>query len=59
MATTWKELLDKLKKIDEISLMELLEISSEDIIDRFGDKIEERADRLFSEIDDAEENEEY
>jgi len=59
MATTWKELLEKLKKIDEISLMELLEISSEDIVDRFGDKIEERADRLFSEIDDAEENEDY
>lgn len=59
MATTWKELLEKLKGIDEVSLLELLDISSEELINRFEDKIEERADWLFSEADDGEEDEGY
>lgn len=54
MAITLTELQDKLKKIDEISLMEVLEITSEDIVQRFVDKIEDRFDELEEEFDDEE-----
>ena len=37
-------------KIDEISLMEILDISSEDIVDRFEDLIEAKADELEEEL---------
>jgi ribosome assembly protein YihI (activator of Der GTPase) len=43
---TLNELCDRLKHIDEISLMEVLEINSDEIVDRFIDKIEERMDDL-------------
>jgi|TARA_R100000951_G_scaffold114586_2_gene119843 ribosome assembly protein YihI (activator of Der GTPase) len=43
---TLNELCDRLKHIDEISLMEVLEINSDEIVDRFVDKIEERMDDL-------------
>lgn len=49
-----------LKRIDEISLLEILEISSEDLVDRFADKIEEKYDILkedFEEEDDSTERE--
>ena len=35
------ELLEKLHKLDEVLLLELLEITSEEICDAFMDKIEE------------------
>lgn len=41
------ELLEELKKLDEVTLLELLEITSEEIIDQFLDKIEENYDRLY------------
>lgn len=43
---TLNELCERLKHIDEISLMEVLEINSDEIVDRFVDKIEERIDDL-------------
>lgn len=43
---TLNELCDRLKHIDEISLMEVLEINSDEIVDRFIDKVEERMDEL-------------
>lgn len=43
---TLKELSDKLKRVDEISLLEVLDISSEEIVDRFQDFIEERYESL-------------
>ena len=49
-----------LKRIDEISLLEILEISSEDLVDRFADKIEEKYDILkedFEQEDDSTERE--
>lgn len=56
---TLNELCDRLKHIDEISLMEVLEINSEEIVDRFIDKIEERMDDLQldfeAELDELEE----
>ena len=46
MSLTLTELQEKLKAIDEISLMEALNITSEDIVMRFVDKIEEYFDTL-------------
>jgi len=47
---TLNELQEKLKQIDEVTLMELLELTSEDITEKFLDKIEERYDYLLGEI---------
>lgn len=56
---TLNELCERLKHIDEISLMEVLEINSEEIVDRFVDKIEERIEDLQldfeAELDELEE----
>ena len=54
---TLTDLLDKLKKIDEISLMEVLDISSEDLVDRFVDKVEERYESLLEEFDELDSDE--
>lgn len=43
---TLTEIEEKLKDIDEITLLERLEISSEDIVDRFEDRIEERFEQF-------------
>ncbi len=50
MSLILPELLEKLKDIDEITLMEKLEISSEDLVERFIDKIEEKFDSLEEEF---------
>ena len=55
---TLADIINHLKRIDEISLMEILEISSEDIVDRFGDKIEEKYDLLREDFEADEEDEE-
>lgn len=53
--------MSRLKQLDEITLMEVLEISSEDLIERFVDRVEERQDQLEQEVeglwsDDSEED---
>jgi hypothetical protein len=57
MQRTFQELCDDLKKFDETTLLELLNINSEDLVDMFQDKIEENLDRLLKETDN--ELEEY
>jgi len=52
MALTIYDICDRLKNLDEISLLEVLDISSEDIVDRFNEKIEEKADELEEELRD-------
>lgn len=52
MALTIHDICDRLKNLDEISLLEVLDISSEDIVDRFNDKIEDKADELEEELRD-------
>jgi len=47
MALTFVDLCDELKKLDETTLLELLDISSEEIIDKFQDKIEDNFDHLL------------
>ena len=54
MARTYAELLERLKQVDEISLLEILEVSSEDIVDRFEDRIEHKLTELINEFEDEE-----
>lgn len=51
MAITLTELQSKLMLIDEISLMEILEITSEDLAQRFMDRIEIKYDQLITEFE--------
>jgi hypothetical protein len=46
MALTLEEIKERMKRWDELSLIEELSIRSEDIVERFDDIIEENADRL-------------
>jgi len=43
-ALTEKDVMDKLKEMPEIDVLEILDITTEDLVDRFQDKIEERRD---------------
>ena len=43
---TFNEVKERLKSLDEITLLELLGITSEDIINRFDDFIEDKLDQL-------------
>lgn len=46
MSDTLGELKEKLKSLDEVLLMELLEVSSEDLVEQFSDRIEDKQDKL-------------
>lgn len=50
MAITFPELKDKLKTLDECLLLEVLGLTSEDILDRFEDIIEEKYEELVNEF---------
>ena len=43
-ALTEKDVMDKLKDLPEIDVLEILDISSEDLVEAFRDRIEERRD---------------
>lgn len=51
MNITFEELKEKLQSVDEVTLLELLEIRSDDIVERFEDYIEEQQDKLMREIE--------
>jgi len=57
MALTILDLFDKLKRLDEISILEILNITAEDLVDRFEDRIEAMFDELVDELDDTQEEE--
>jgi len=46
------ELIEELKHVDEITLLELLNIDTQDIIDAFLDRIEENQSKLIKYIND-------
>jgi hypothetical protein len=48
MALTLEEIKERMKRWDELTLIEELSIRSEDIVERFDDIIEDSADRLES-----------
>ncbi len=51
MNLTFEELKEKLQRVDEVTLLELLEIRRDDIVERFEDCIEEQQDKLMREIE--------
>jgi hypothetical protein len=55
---TWKDLLDYLSSLDEITLLEKLNIYSFDLVNRFEDFIEDKKEELLNELDEIEEEEE-
>jgi hypothetical protein len=55
---TLADVINHLKNIDEISLLEVLEINSEEIVDRFVDRIEEKYDALREDFEQDEDEEE-
>jgi len=56
---TLEELKEKLAdRLDEITLLELLNITSYDIVERFADLIEDNYDKLQKEINDDYETDE-
>ena len=54
MSLTLNEIRDRLKQLDEITLMEILDISSEDLVERFQDKIEDRENYFAKDLEDGE-----
>lgn len=50
---TLEEIKDKLKQLDEVTLMEVLEITSEDLAERFVDRIEQKQETLEIDLDDS------
>jgi hypothetical protein len=52
MSMTLVELKDKLKRLDETILCEILDITSEELVDRFEDLIEEHFDELEEDLGD-------
>lgn len=44
------EIKERLMALDEVTLLELLEISSEELVEMFADRIEDNADKLEREV---------
>lgn len=55
MSYTYADVLRRLIQEREIDLLELLEISSEDLVERFRDKIEEKLEDFIEEFEEEEE----
>ena len=49
---TLPDIYDKLKRLDEVTILELLEVNSEELVAKFQDKIEDMADYLEDLLDD-------
>ena len=48
--TVNSHVLDQLRSLDEVSLMELLEVTSEDLVDAFIDRIEDNLSFIYSQL---------
>lgn len=51
MTLTFPELKERLKQLDEVDILEILDITTEDILNHFEDKIEGKFDELIEEFD--------
>ena len=40
-------LLEELKKIDELTLLEILELTSDDLVEHFADRINENLNKIY------------
>jgi hypothetical protein len=52
VSLTLDELKERLSMLDEITLLELLNIHSDELVERFEDLIEDKQDKLEKEIND-------
>jgi hypothetical protein len=52
MPLTLTDVMSRLKQLDEITLLEVLNITAEDLVERFTDKIEENYEELERELND-------
>lgn len=41
------ELLEELRRLDEVTLLEILQLNSDELVDAFLDKIEDNLDTLY------------
>jgi hypothetical protein len=48
---TLTEVMERLKDIDEVELLEALGITSEDLVDRFSDVIEDKLEKIQTLVD--------
>lgn len=58
MGRTFFDIMTRLKREPEITVLELLEITSEDLVDRFQDLIEAKIEDLQAELEDEDEEDE-
>ena len=49
---TFADVCERLTKQDEISVLEVLEITSEELVDRFNDRVEEKLDYFIEDLED-------
>jgi hypothetical protein len=52
MSLTLRDIMERMVRLDEITLLEVLDISSEEIVERFADKIENKFDELEIDLDE-------
>ena len=52
MPFTLEEIKEELIKVNEVDLLEILGITSEDLVHRFGDIIEDKIEQLEAEFED-------
>lgn len=50
---TLEELKEKLQQVDEVSLVEILDLTSEDIVNRCSDLIDKQYEKLEKQFDDT------
>jgi|TARA_R110000782_G_scaffold73369_4_gene146754 hypothetical protein len=50
---TFTQLCEKLEELDEITVMELLDINTEDLVVRFEDRVELKLEKLQRDIGDG------
>jgi hypothetical protein len=46
------ELIEKLRQLDELTILELLELTTADLIDAFPDRIEDNYNRVIRELEE-------
>jgi hypothetical protein len=51
MSLTLYDIADLLRREDCVTILELLDISSDDLVDRFMDVIEDKADKIEKELE--------
>lgn len=59
MSYTYADVIRRLIQEREIDLLELLEISSEDLVERFRDKIEDKLEEFIIEFEEEEEESDW